>query len=181
MNLSGALVCVAFLISGAYNSVKELHFAERNYQSDRIKANVNNEANQKISGDSQCLIVKSGQRMCKTYSFHLPCVCVCICILVFTSASIEKREARRLPLVTTFANTLAKHCKHWKQIITICTHIFWCMKIYSDYMQRSLDHVRSFILVILVLVFVVRSIAFGCFAWAWHWLCCHYRHHHEMS
>lgn len=65
MCISCCATTVTFLISGAYNSVKKLHFVERNYQSNRIKANVNNEANQKISGDSHCLIAVKSNGMQK--------------------------------------------------------------------------------------------------------------------
>lgn len=40
---------------------KKLHFQKPYRQSDRIKASVNNEANQKISGDSHRSIVTRGK------------------------------------------------------------------------------------------------------------------------
>lgn len=55
----GVLFGWQFLISYARNTVKKLHFPEQFYQSNRIKASVNNEANQKISGDSRCLITEA--------------------------------------------------------------------------------------------------------------------------
>lgn len=71
---AAAAAAMAFLISGAYNSVvdslKKLHFAERNYQSNRIKANVNNEANQKISGDSSLFDCREAME-CKSSAIHL--------------------------------------------------------------------------------------------------------------
>lgn len=92
-----AAAAVAFLISGAYNSVvdsvKKLHFAEQNYQSNRIKANVNNEANQKISGDSSLFDCREATE-CKSSTIHLFHFCLFFNIayrLTSQAATLEQR------------------------------------------------------------------------------------------
>lgn len=141
-----------FVISDAY-WVKKLHFAEQNYQSNHIKANINNEANQKISGDSHCLIAEQKMSICK--SFH--------CTKT-TSHNNNNRHRHRIctyrhsqPHTHTHMVTHTQffhlppyfiHQTHWNRgskIITICTPLFFMYEnLFWLYMQRTLDHVHYF-------------------------------------
>lgn len=113
-----------------YNTVEKSHFPEANYQFNRIKASVNNDANPKISGDSRCLIAEATTSICKYMQYARRGKSTITTKTIPRSSHLFSRfTPSPIPLAhiathwLPFFTRMQEHSNSTRQIITICTHI----------------------------------------------------------